>query len=282
MWSVVPTLFTPSDPMFATVLPSVPSMPPLQQGGTQWDALLWGFVASVSLVVSALLGARFKPGTKTVSGLLAFTAGVLIALLSYDLIGEAFVVGGLAPSFLGIAIGLLTYVIANRMLARLGSLQRRSCEHGGNATANTGAMALVLGALIDGIPESASIGIGLLESRFISMAMITGVFIANIPEGLASGAGLTRTGLSQRRIVLIWGLVTLACTLSSWLAFVLLSESGPFVQATLISIAGGGILAMTLQTVVPEAFDGTDDLISVLGSLGFCIVFTLSHLGSHP
>jgi zinc transporter, ZIP family len=251
------------------------------EAGTQFDALFWGFMASVSLTVSAFLGVRFKPGAKAVSGLLAFTAGVLIALLSYDLIAVAFDTGGLAPSFLGMAIGLLAYIIANRALIRLGNHNRRSCEHGGNATVNTGALALVMGALVDGIPESASIGIGLLENRIISIAMIVGVFLANVPEGLASGAGLSRTGFSERRIVLIWLLVTVACTLSSWLAFVLLRESGPFVQATLIAIAGGGILAMTLQTVVPEAFDGTDDLISVLGAIGFAVVFTLSHVFQH-
>ena len=166
--------------MLASVLPGPFEMPPMTQGGSQWDALFWGFVASVSLLVSAVVGSRLKPGTKTVAGLLAFTAGVLIALLSYDLIGEAFAVGGLAPSFLGMGIGLLAYVSANRWLARL--------------------------------------------------------------------------------------------------AFVLLRESGPFVQAALIATAGGGILAMTLQTVIPESFDGTDDLISVLGAIGFAVVFTLSHV----
>lgn len=277
---LVPILFTQFEPMFASALPPIPPMESLTQAGTQWDAILWGFIASVSLVGSAIIGARFKPSTKAVAGLLAFTAGVLIALLSYDLIGEAFAVGGLAPSFLGIAIGLLSYVIANRWLHRIGNRERRSCEHGGNATASTSAMALVLGALIDGIPESASIGIGLLETQIISVAMITGVFIANVPEGLASGSGLSRTGFNHRQIALIWGLVTVVCTFSSWAAYVLLGNTGPFVQATLIAIAGGGILAMTLQTVVPEAFDGTDDLISVLGCIGFCVVFALSHFSN--
>jgi ZIP family zinc transporter len=256
-------------------------MSSISQAGTAWDALFWGFVASVSLLASAIAGSRFKPGTKSVARLLAFTAGVLIALLSYDLIGEAFKMGGLAPSFLGMGIGILAYFAGNRMLEAMGNRNRRSCEHGGHATATTGAMALVLGALIDGIPESASIGIGLLETKFISMAMIAGVFISNIPEGLASGAGLTRVGYSNRGIVLIWSLVTLICTLSSWLAFLLLHDSSPFLQATLTASAGGGILAMTLQTVVPEAFDGTDDLISVLGAIGFAVVFTLSHVAIH-
>ena len=68
--------------MFASVLPAPIEMPPMTQAGSQWDALLWGFVASVSLLVSAMVGSRLKPGTKTVAGLLAFTAGVLIALVS--------------------------------------------------------------------------------------------------------------------------------------------------------------------------------------------------------
>ena len=268
MFTILPLFFT--------------GMSSISQAGTSWDALLWGFVASVSLLASAIAGSRFKPGTKSVARLLAFTAGVLIALLSYDLMGEAFKVGGLAPSFLGMGIGLFAYISGNRWLENMGNRNRRSCEHGGHATASTGAMALVLGALIDGIPESASIGIGLLETKFLSIAMIVGVFISNIPEGLASGAGLSRVGFSNRRIVLIWSLVTLICTLSSWLAFLLLRNSSPFLQATLTASAGGGIMAMTLQTVIPEEFDGTDDLISVLGAIGFFLVFTLSHAVIHP
>ena len=268
--------------LISIALPVAPALSTLHRESSQLDAIFWGFVASFSLPASAMLGAHYRPSTKIVAGLLSFTAGVLIALLSYDLVGVSFATGGFAPSFLGMSIGLLTYFLANRWLARIGCQFRRSCKHGGKATANTGALALVLGALIDGIPESASIGVGLMESPVVSIAMITGVFIANIPEGLASGTGLNRAGLKHSQILTIWGLVTVACTLSSWLAFIFLRGSSAFVQATLISTAGGGILAMTLQTVVPEAFDGTDDFISILGCIGFCVVFTLSHLqGPH-
>ena len=254
----------------------------VRESATQFDAIFWGFAASVSTVFSAYVGARYKPRAKIVAGVLSFTAGVLIALVSYDLIGVAFDIGGLFPSFFGMGIGLLTYVIANRLVARARSKSGRSCEDGDRDTTSARAMALVIGALIDGIPESASIGIGLLETKFISAAMVAGIFLANVPKGLASGTGLSRTGFSNKRIILLWLFVTAACTFSSWLAFLLLSESGPFVQAMLMSIAGGGLLAMTLQTVVPEAFEGSDDLISVLGCLGFFVVFALSHLTGEP
>lgn len=142
-------------------------------------------------------------------------------------------------------------------------------------------MALVIGALIDGIPEAASIGISLLENSLVSLSVIVSVAITNIPEGLASGAGLKRAGLPLRRIVLMWGGVVLVCSLTSLSAFLFLEDAGPEVQGLLISLAGGGVLAMTLQTVIPEAFEVTHDMVSLLGGSGFAAAFALSHLAPH-
>ncbi len=41
------------------------------------------------------------------------------------------------------------------------------------------------------------------------------------------------------------------------------------------AFAGGGVLAMTLQTVIPEAYEETHDLVSVLGGLGFALAFCI-------
>lgn len=264
--------------------PSLTSLAAIQAqaSATQFDAIFWAFAATVSTVIAAYVGAIYKPRTKMIAGMLSFTAGVLIALVSYDLIGVAFDVGGLSPTFWGMGIGLLSYFIANRLFANAGDKNGNSFENGGTGNSLATAKALVIGALIDGIPESASIGIGLLETKLISVSMIVGIFLAHVPKGLVSGTGLSRSGFTNKRIILIWLFVTAVCTFSSWLAFVLLRESGPFVQAMLMSIAGGGLFAMTLQTVVPEGFEGNNDWISILGCLGFFVIFTLSHLGGEP
>ncbi len=251
--------------------------------GSLYDSLFWGLIASSSLPVSAFLGMYFLPGTKIISKLLAFSGGVLIGLICYELFESSYKIGGMNPTFMGLVLGLLIYVLSNRWIESRGIKERRSCNHGGckgkisqNSISST-SKALILGALIDGIPESASIGMSLLDDKIISITVIIGVFISNFPEGLASGAGLRRAGMSKSRIILIWLSVGIICTLSSVLSFLLLTDISPYFQSIIYSFAGGGILAMTLQTVIPEAYKEAHDLVSIFGCFGFAVAFFLSH-----
>ena len=137
------------------------------------------------------------------------------------------------------------------------------------------AMALVFGAALDGIPESMSIGISLLENPLVSVSVVFAVAVANLPEGLASGAGLRRSGLPIRRILSIWALVVLVCVLAAGVAHSLLASAPDLLKAMLTAFAGGGVLAMTLQTVIPEAYEETHEYVSVLGGLGFALAFII-------
>ena len=54
--------------------------------------------------------------------------------------------------------------------------------------------ALVLGAFLDGVPESVAIGLTALGGSTVSLAVVVAVFLSNVPEGLAATIGLQRTG----------------------------------------------------------------------------------------
>ena len=251
--------------------------------GTWQDSLFWGFICSLSLVLAAIFGAKYQPGEKSTSYLLAFTSGVLIALLSYDLMEVSFNIAGVLPTTIGFFLGIVIYILTNRWVESLGCKSRHSSKHGGchKKDNNPPSYSLLIGALIDGIPEAASIGISLLENKIVSASVIVAVALANIPEGLASGAGLRKSGFSYKNIILIWSLVVIACTLSSFLSYTFLKDVEPYIQAALIAFAGGGVLAMTLQTVIPEAYKDANDFIGLFGGIGFLFVFLLAHLFSH-
>ena len=57
----------------------------------------------------------------------------------------------------------------------------------------------MLGIVLDGIPESAVIGLGLLEGTGVSAAMIVAVFLSNLPEAIAATTGLTKSGWAQSK-----------------------------------------------------------------------------------
>src|SRR5215213_150263 len=110
------------------------------------EALLWGSVAASSLVIGGVLGVAHEWPPRVVGLVLAFGAGALISAVSFDLFEEGRALGGPVPLAIGLAAGALTYFTLDRVVE----------------TKIPGAgPALALGALLDGIPEQAVLGIGL-------------------------------------------------------------------------------------------------------------------------
>jgi len=258
------------------------SDPSLTQAGTLLDAIGWSFIAMVSALISACIGAFYQPSKQLTAVFLAFSCGLLISLLCFDLMRVALETGGIVAALTGFFMGLLTYVLMNRRLSQRGIQRRCSTSCGGLGGLDeelqkeqATAMALVFGAALDGIPESMSIGISLLENPLVSLSVVVAVGVANIPEGLASGAGLRRSGLSIIRIVWIWALVVLLCVAAAGLAHLLMESASSVLKAMMTAFAGGGVLAMTLQTVIPEAYEETHDSVSLLGGLGFALAFCI-------
>jgi len=273
-------ILSPLHLMDGTAEPCTPKV-----AGSIWDAGFWSFVAMIPVLISAALGLRFSPGKRFTAVFLALSAGMLIALLSYDLLEVAFDIGGIFYSMLGFFLGIAIYVLANRLIARGGIKRRNSADCGGLGSLEPGkraekqaAMALVIGAILDGIPESMSIGISFLDNKLVTISVIVAVAVANIPEGLASGVGLKRSGISSRNILVTWAIVVIACVFSSMLAFSTMSNSPLGLRAVTTALAAGGVLAMTLQTVIPEAYEETHDFVSLLAGLGFSAAFFMSHM----
>ena len=73
----------------------------------------------------------------------------------------------------------------------------------------------------------------------------------------------------------IWLVVVLLCVVASGLAHSMMESAPAALKATVTAFAGGGVLAMTLQTVIPEAYEETHDSVSLLGGLGFAMAFCI-------
>jgi ZIP family zinc transporter len=254
-------------------------------GGTVFDAMFWSFVAMIPVVIAAWFGLALMPSRRVSAFFLALSAGMLIALLSYDLMQEAFRVGGIWTALFGFMAGLVSYIGANQIVAQAGIRRRCSANCGGighltplQQKERDTSMALVIGAALDGIPESMSIGISFMENPLVSASVILAVAVANIPEGLASGAGLKRSGFTRLRILSVWLGVVVVCVLSSGLAFVVMKDASNVIKGLITAFAGGGVMAMTFQTVIPEAYEEINDWLSVIGGFGFAVAFLVSHL----
>ena len=140
-------------------------------------------------------------------------------------------------------------------------------------------MAIVLGSLLDGIPESVAIGVSLLGGGAVGVAVVAAVFLSNIPESLSASAGMKAAGRSTRYILLLWVAVTAVSTLSALLGYALLQGVSPSVVATIQAFAAGAILTMLADTMLPEAVEHSGGLVGLATVSGFTAAFLLSMAG---
>ncbi|MFD9389391.1 ZIP family metal transporter [Streptomyces sp. NPDC060000] len=244
----------------------------------------WGLVAGSALLLGAALGYGVRVPQKVIALVMAFGAGVLLSAVSFELIDEAYDEGGLGPAVIGTLIGATAYTVGNLWLARRGARHRkRSGHHSGQAQPSEkeqsgSGLALALGALLDGIPESAVIGVSLLDGGAVSAVTVTAVFISNIPEGLSSSAGMRRAGRGKGYVFGVWGAIAAASTASAVLGYTVVGGFSTAVIAAVTAVAAGAILAMIADTMIPEAFEEAHLAIGLVTVSGFLISFALSHM----
>jgi ZIP family zinc transporter len=246
------------------------------------QAGLWGLLSGSALLLGALVGWFVPLRQRVVAAIMAFGAGVLISALSFELVDEAWRQGGFAPVAGGFLAGALVYTLANYWLSHRGARHRkRSHEAKREAQAdkhpNNGA-ALALGALLDGIPESIVIGVSLLEGGAVGLVAVIAVFLSNIPEGLSSAAGMKAEGKKAAGVFGLWAGIAIVSGISAALGYVVFDGVPPEGVAFVQAVAAGAILAMIVDTMVPEAFEGTHDFAGLISVAGFLAAFGLSRL----
>jgi zinc transporter, ZIP family len=217
---------------------------------------------------------------------MAFGAGVLIAALTFSLIEEAYdLINDLVPVVLGFTLGGLSYSIANYILnIKSSGTKNRKRSHGENAGGgkNASGIALMIGSLMDNIPENMALGISLVAGGgTVNIVLIAAIFISNFPEGLASSQGMKNNGKSITKILLLWIIVVAIGTISSAIGFSVLANVNKYIVSIALSYASGAILVMLAESMIPEAFEeGGESKIGLATMAGFVVAFVLGRVGS--
>jgi ZIP family zinc transporter len=245
------------------------------------QAGFWGFVAGGALIIGAWVGYAAHVSQRTIAGIMAFGSGVLISALSFELMDEAYRKGGFDSTATGFLGGAAVYTLANWLLARHGAKHRkRSGKQQPSEKDDSGSgAAIAVGALLDGIPESIVIGLSMLKGGAVSMVAVIAIFLSNIPEGLSSASGMKKAGRSAAYIFGVWTAIAVASGLASLAGFALFRNYSPDVVAATTAIAAGAILAMLVDTMIPEAFETAHDFAGLITVAGFLASFMLSKMG---
>ena len=240
------------------------------------ESLVWGLVASSSLLIGGVLAMRFRIGLFPLGLIMAFGAGVLISAVAFELVEEAFETsadeGGVA---LGLFVGAGVFFVGDVLIDRMGGSARKRSSGAQEAGSP---LAIVLGIVLDGIPESLVLGLTVLQTGSVSAAMLVAVFLSNLPEAIAATTGLSSAGWRRGPILYLWLLVITVSGLSSLAGYVFLDSASAGTVAFVLAFAGGAILTMLADTMMPEAFEHGGKLVGIFTTVGFAVAFSISVL----
>lgn len=223
------------------------------------DALFISFVAQAPLILGGLLPYWFRIPTKWVGWLGGYGAGALFSAIAFNLIPDA---DTLPPQW------VVVWLMAGAaVFAGLDYLVEK------NFGEKAGALGIVLGAIIDGVPECAIFGIQIASGQAISTAFLSAVMVSNIPQSIAPSADLAKQGDPKKKVAGIWVAVVLICAVAGGLAYAFGVRVPDATGAAVSAFAAGGLICMLTTSLIPFSFERGGLVTGVWAVFGFAVSF---------
>ncbi len=214
------------------------------------EAFFWGAVGASALLVGSLVAYVFAPSRQVIAIVMALGTGLLIGSVSFELIDEALETSTVAWVSLFVLLGAAVFTLGDWFLDARGASERKD-PMGEQADGNP--LAIVLGSVLDGIPESFVLGLTVLQGG-VSVSFLSGVALSNFPEGMSSSSGLKAAGWPRSRVVLMWLAVVAVSSLAAAAGYALLDPHSGRTVAMVQGFAAGALLAMLTDTLLPQAY----------------------------
>jgi ZIP family zinc transporter len=232
------------------------------------NSFLWGLLATSSLILGGIIATRLSIGKRTLGVIMAFGAGTLISAVSYELVFEAVKLakGTGFPAF-GLFAGAFTFYFSDMLIQKLGARNHADIDASHQSSL---VIPMVLAIILDGVPESIVIGLGIFEGGgAVSLAMLVAVFISNLPEAIAGTTGMKAGGWKKNKIFFLWLFIAVICAVSTVAGYSLFNNASEQWLSFIQAFAGGAILIMLANSMIPESYEHAGKLAGIFTILGF-------------
>ncbi len=199
----------------------------------------------------ALLG---RPRRRTLSFLLTFSGGIMVAVVFNDLIPEALELGNGISTGIGIILGIFGLYLLNRFIPHFHSPpdQLKDGDHNLTTGLVRAGLLLGLGIAMHNFPEGLAIGAGYAASEVLGFGLAIALGLHNIPEGMAMAAPLLAGGVPRSEVIFWSALAGLPMGFGALIGAAFGGLSAPFLSIVL-SFAAGAMVFLVFHELLPEA-----------------------------
>jgi zinc transporter, ZIP family len=243
-----------------------------------WAALALGAVSSVGLLVGAIAGLFSRMPHRPIAMAMSVGAGLLLAGVSLKVTADAIRLAGPVAAAVSLLLGAAVFSATNALLSRFGAAHRKRCgdciQQPAESQQPGSRVAIALGNALDAAPEAMVLGIA-LRDPVVPLALVIAFSVGNLPVALSSTAGMRAAGRRYPYIFLLWSAIAIGTALAVVAGYVGFGSLGEAWPPRLQAFGAGALLAMTAETMIPEAFHNSPRFSGLLAAFGFGLLLLL-------
>ena len=228
------------------------------------------FFGTIGTTIGGILGCTIKnKSNKFLSFILSFAAGLMMAVICFDLIPEALEISKLSQSiigiFLGIAIMIFCDLIVDKKISK--KVQKQEKEM---SLLKTGII-VSIGLAIHNVPEGLAIGSGFDASIKLGYSLAIAICFHDVPEGMSMAIPMKSGGMKIYKIMFYVILSGIATGIGTLIGAIIGKVSEQIISICL-SFAAGAMLYIVSGELIPESNQLYHGRMTAVGNIvGFLI-----------
>lgn len=236
--------------------------------------LLGLFFGTFGTTLGGIIGITFKnPSNKFLSFILSFAAGLMSAIVSFDLIPEALNISSIWSTIIGVFIGIICMCICDIVVDKKftnKSINQHNNKIKNNELLMTGIITSI-GLAIHNFPEGLAIGSGFGESLKLGYSLAIAICIHDIPEGISMAIPMKNGGMSSKKVLFYVILSGVTTGIGAYIGKIIVGISENVI-AICLSFAAGAMLYIISGELIPESNNLHKGKLSTFGSaVGFIL-----------
>lgn len=223
------------------------------------------FFGTFGTTIGGIIGVKFKnPSKKFLSFILSFASGLMLAIVCFDLLPEAFNLTNLPTVFLGILLGIIMMIICDLLVDKKFNNSNKFKQNK-NDLLKTGII-VSIGLALHNFPEGLAIGSGFGASIKLGLSLAIAICLHDIPEGISMAVPMKNGGIKKGKVIFYVVLSGITTGIGAFFGAII-GEISRSVIAMCLAFAAGAMIYIVSGELTPEANSLYKGRMSAIGSI---------------
>lgn len=206
--------------------------------------LIFGMIGTT---LGGIVGANIKVvSNKFLGFILEFAAGLMTAIICFDLVPEALEIISITTCIIGIFLGIVSMIICDNFINKV---NKKNSKY--NSLLKTGII-IGIGLTIHNFPEGLAIGSGFEVSQELGLALAIAIAIHDFPEGISMAVPMSKGGFNKIKVIILTAISGITTGLGALFGAIIGNISAQLIGISL-AFAAGTMLYITSCELIPES-----------------------------